>query len=238
MNRTASGVTAETGSGGSRVAGIAVAAAGLLLVLAGLGLGHAYLFEGDRILVLKPEMADAVALDVLVSAAPAHDGRRVRVRGELWRIAPSSAVLVPTGSGPERLGIDELVALLKDPANAKRPVPQVRALPATHLALVCSAGGGRKTLSFYEAAEAAQGGTVEVAGRFLSAGGPGGAPALDAAAMVEPSQPEFHAPVVLFVGVFAAVPVIGLILLLLGIVLARRGPRAKAGGRPEGGPTP
>ncbi len=212
---------AARGNASRRLLGVGVAVAGILLALASLAIGHAYLIAHDRLLVLKPDWAEPAALDRLVTEPGTHDDRRVRVRGELWRVAPDSAVLVPAGSGPERLPVEALTAFIKDPANAGKEPPTVRPLPATRLLLDCAEGGAMKTLSFYEAAEAAGGGEVEVAGRFRRGEDPGGTPVLRAVAVVTPPQPDYRAPVILVLGLGAIGPVIGAGLAFIGWRLAR-----------------
>mgnify|MGYP000106108334 CR=1 FL=1 len=202
-------------------AGLAAIAAGLLLALGGLGLGAAYLVARDRVLVLKPGWAEPVALDRLLAEPGAFDGRRVRVRGELWRVEPGRAALVPAGSGPERVPIEALTAFIQDPANAGREPPSERPLPARHLHLACEAGGAMKTLSFYDAREDAAGGEVEIAGRLHREGGPGGTPVLQAVVVVDPPQPVFRAPVLMVLGLAAFGPLVGAGLAYIGWRLAR-----------------
>ena len=201
--------------------GIGVIVAGVLFAIAGLGLAYGYLFANDRILVLQPDWAESVTLERMLAAPEGYEERRVRVRGELWRLGPDRAVLVPTGSGAERVPVAALTAFIKDPANKGKEPPTVRPLPAKRLRLACSGGGSMKTVSFYEAAQDAGGGEVEIAGRFRRGEGPGGTPVLRAAAVVDPPQPLFRAPVQLMAGLGVGGPVIGLVLVVIGWRLAR-----------------
>ncbi len=214
-------VTRSAKSPRQALMGVGVIVAGLLIALAGLGLAYGYLFANDRILVLKPDWAEAVTLGRLLAAPEGYVERRVRVRGELWRLGPDRAVLVPTGSGVERVPVEALTAFIKDPANKGKEPPTMRPLPAKRLRLACSGGGSMKTVSFYEAAQDAGGGEVEIAGRFCRVEGPGGTPVLRAAAVVDPPQPLFRAPVQLMAGLGVGGPLVGLVLIVIGWRLAR-----------------
>jgi hypothetical protein len=76
-----------------------------------------------------------------------------------------------------------------------------------------------KTLSFFDAETAAEGGEVEIAGRFARAGGPGGTPVLLATAVVHPPQPEFKPPVQIIAGLTVVGPLIGAAFVWLGFRL-------------------
>jgi hypothetical protein len=194
----------------SRMLGLCIAAVGLVFVLLGIHLGYWYFILHDRILFVRPDLAEEATLDRLLAEPNAFDGRWVRVRGEIWRAQPVSAVLVPAGSGYEGRPVDEMVAFLKDPANKGKEVQVNRALPAKHLNLFCFEGAGMKTLSFGGAAVPADGPAVAatVAGRFHAGAPPQTAPSLGVAAIVEPRQSEYAAAIVLITG-FAALALLG-----------------------------